>query len=155
MPSCWGVFSESPANCHVSCSTTRHNSRASPLVNSDRGIPSATYFTQNFEEIETPLIHGAERLPCFTRCRLTILCRALRSRIAHISGKLRSSLPSLGIRDFFCSRTRPPIPLERRPHATTSPPGIPQGGGARCIAVSKNVSNGVLRVLVHVTAVLA
>ena len=97
MPSCRGVFSKNPANCQVSCSTTRHNSHASPLVNSNHRRPCAARFTQNFEEIETPLIHGAQQLPCFAHCHLAKLCRALRSRIAHISGKLRFSLPPLGI----------------------------------------------------------
>ena len=107
MPSCRGVFSKNPANCQVSCSTTRHNSRASPLVNSNHRRPCAACFTQNFEEIETPLIHGAKHLPCFAHCHLAKLCRALRSRIAHISAKLRFSLPPLGIITYSALNPRP------------------------------------------------
>ena len=36
MPSCWRVSSKRPANCHFSLCSTRHNSRASSLVNSRR-----------------------------------------------------------------------------------------------------------------------
>ena len=66
-------------------------------MNSNPRRPCAACFTQNFEVIETPLIHGAQQLPCFAHCHVAKLCRALRSRIAHISGKLRFSPPPLGI----------------------------------------------------------
>ena len=107
MPSCWGVLSKSPANCHMSCSTTRHNSGAPRLMNSNRRRTCATCLTQNFEEIEAPLIHSAESLPCFVRCHLAKLCRALRSRIAHISCKVGISLPPLGIITYSALNPRP------------------------------------------------
>jgi hypothetical protein len=133
MPSCLGVFSKNPANCQVSCSTTRHNSHASPLVNSNHRRPCAACFTQNFEVIETPLIHGAQQLPCFAHCHLAKLCRALRSRIAHISGELRFSPPPLGIITYSALNPRPgarDVGLRRHRFGSGSRGGFGLGGGA-------------------------